>query len=149
MARKPILNFDGFAELLAKLERTQSGAIDEAAERCAKNAAELADQRLREQMQKAKVKPDLINGMPKPDIEREANAWHIKVGYIKEEHMNPANLSDAYKVILLNYGTPHRMENKGQVARRGFVRTAKRKATPQIKKMQEETLAEMMKGLKK
>lgn len=148
MARKPILSLDGFDELLAKIQKA-GGTIDQAADTCARKAADIADQNLRQAMQTAKVDSDLISKMPKPSVEKEANSWHVKVGYVKENRMDPDNLSEAYKVILLNYGTPHRTESKGQVKKKLFVRKAKRKSTAAIKKMEEETLNNMLGGLTK
>lgn len=139
------LKLDGFEELLKDIEaagRTMNSAVDS----CMKQSAQIAEKELKTQMQKARVPDDLTNAMPAPEIERDGNRVAARVGYKKGTH-DPKNLSDGYKVVFLNYGTPHRSVH-GRIAARGFIGKAKRKANPQIKKAQKETLEKILERLK-
>jgi hypothetical protein len=97
-------------------------------------------------MQAAGVDGDLISSMPPPTIEADGNRYRAAVGYKKGSY-DPSNPSDGYKVVFLNYGTPRRTMH-GKVAARGFIQKAKKKARPKIKKAQQETLDEILRGLK-
>lgn len=141
MARKSYieLNLYGFDDLLKKIE-SAGGSINGAVDRCMKKSAEIQETHLREQMRKSDVEADLINRMPPPVIQWSGNACTARVGYKKGEY-NPKNLSDGYKVVFINYGTP-------KITPRNFIKRAKSKAKPQIKKEQEVTLKEILEGLK-
>ena len=138
------LKLDGFEDLLTQIEKA-GGTIDSAATKCLKKSADIMDTELRKQMQAANVDSDLANSMPPPEIEVEGNRYTARVGY-KKGNYNPDNPSDGYKIVFLNYGTPHRTKH-GKVAARGFIKKAKKKATPQIKKAQTETLNKILGGL--
>ena len=99
------------------------------------------------QMQKANVDSGLINRMPPPEIEADGNRVTARVGY-KKGNYNPDNPSDGYKVVFANYGTPRRSKH-GQQPAKGFIKKAKKKASSRIKKVQAETLDEILGGLKK
>ena len=98
-------------------------------------------------MEKSDVPADLINRMPSPKIEKEANRIVARVGYEKGSY-DPKNLSDGFKIIFLNYGTPKRTKH-GKITARGFIARAKKKAATKIKKQQEDTLNDILGGLKK
>lgn len=138
------LQLDGFDELLKKIEKA-GGSIDAAAETCIKKSANIMEAELKTQMSKADVDSGLINQMPAPTIEKEGNRITARVGYKKGAY-NPNNISDGYKIVFLNYGTPKRKKH-GKIKARGFIAKAKNKARPQIKKQQEETLNEILGGL--
>lgn len=139
------LKLTGFDELFTKIQKA-GGSIDKAAEVCMKQSADIMEKELKSQMKKAEVKQHLINAMSPSQVFQDGNAFVAKVGYEKGEY-NPKNPSDAYKVVFLNYGTPKRTKRYGQVKARGFIQKARRKATPQIKKKQEETLNEILSRL--
>lgn len=107
-----------------------------------KESADIMDAELKAQMQKADVPAHLIAAMSPPQVFKDGNAFVAKVGYEKGEY-NSENPSDAYKVVFLNYGTPKRTKH-GKVKARGFIQKARKKATPQIKKKQEEVLNEIL-----
>lgn len=146
MAKSGItLKFDGFEELLKDIEaagRTMNSAVDS----CMEQSAQIAEKELKTQMRKSRVPDNLTNAMPSPEIEWEGNKCTARVGYKKGTY-DPKNLSDGYKVIFLNYGTPHR-KKYGHVAARGFIGKAKKKAAPQIKRAQKETLEKILERLK-
>lgn len=139
MAKKGIISFYGFDELLKKIEDA-GGTIDGAVTNCVKESEQIVQEEMKAQMRKKKVASDLIRRMPKPTIEKSGNAITARVGYKKGKY-NPKKLSDGYKAVFINYGTP-------RIKPRKFIDSTKRKARPQIKKMQEEALNEILKGLK-
>ena len=146
MAKSGItLKFEGFEELLKNIEAS-GRSINSAVDSCMKQSAQIAEKELKTQMRKSRVPDNLTNAMPSPEIEWEGNKCTARVGYKKGAY-DPENPSDAYKVVFLNYGTPHR-KKYGHVAARGFIGKAKKKATPQIKRAQKEALEKILERLK-
>ena len=141
MADKAMLQLNGFDELLQQIQKA-SGSIDQAANSCLRQSAQIMQSELKAQMQAADVDGDLINNMPPPQITVEGNNYRAAVGY-KKGNYDPNNPSDGYKVVFLNYGTPRRTKH-GKVAARGFIHQAKKKARPQIKKAQQQTLEKIL-----
>ena len=129
------LNIYGFDELLKKIE-SAGGTINKAVDICMKQSAKTQETYLKAQMRKTKVDTDLINRMPPPEIEWNGNSCTARVGYKKGDY-NPKELSDGYKAVFINYGTP-------RISPREFIKAAKNKAKPQIKKEQEETLNKIL-----
>lgn len=138
------LKLDGFDELLSKIQKA-GGSIDSAAESCLKKSASIMEAELKTQMSNTGVDGGLINRMPAPQIEREGNRITARVGYKKGAY-NPRDPSDGYKAVFINFGTPKRRKH-GKVKARGFIAKAKKKARPQIKREQEQTLKEILRGL--
>ena len=148
MARKPPVTLDGFEEMIEALTKAGND-LEAIAADCAKRSAEIADSNLRRQMSAAGgAASDMIGHLPKPSIEHEGNIWTVKVGFEMPDRLDERNPAEGHKAVFLNYGTPHRMEDKGQVAAQKFVTKARKKSVREIKKAQEESLAEMLKGLK-
>lgn len=146
MAKSGItLKFEGFEELLKEIE-SSGRSINSAVDSCMKQSAQIAEKELKTQMRKSHVPDNLTNAMPPPEIEWDGNQCAAKVGYKKGAY-DPENPSDAYKVVFLNYGTPHR-KKYGHVEARGFIGKAKKKASPQIKRAQKETLEKILERLK-
>lgn len=139
------LQLSGFDELLSNIEKA-GGSIDAAAETCLKKSANIMEAELKAQMSKAGVDGELINEMPAPTIEKEGNRITARVGYKKGAY-NPRDPSTAFKLIFLNFGTPKRKKH-GKIKARGFIAKAKKKARPQIKRQQETTLNEILRGLR-
>lgn len=140
------LKLTGFEEMLTAIEKA-GGSIDKAANQCMQKSAKLMDEELKAQMRTANVKSDLINRMPSPEVEKDGNRYTARVGFVKGEY-NPTKPSDAYKAIFLNYGTPRRTKH-GQVKARHFIENAKEKAKSKIENSQQQTLKEILGGLKK
>lgn len=140
------LKLTGFEEMLSAIEKA-GGSIDKAANQCMQKSAKLMDEELKAQMRSANVKSDLINRMPSPEVEKDGNRYTARVGFVKGEY-NPTKPSDAYKAIFLNYGTPRRTKH-GQVKARHFIENAKEKAKSKIENSQQQTLKEILGGLKK
>lgn len=138
------LKLDGFDELISKIEKAD-GNIDSAAESCLKNSASIMNAEIKTQMNNSGVDGGLIGRMPAPEIERDGNRITARVGYKKGAY-NPRDPSDGYKAVFINFGTPRRSKH-GKVKARGFIAKAKNKARPQIKKQQQETLNEILRGL--
>lgn len=140
------LKLTGFDKMLTAIEKA-GGSIDRAANQCMQKSAKLMDEELKAQMRSANVKSDLISRMPSPEIDKEGNRYTARVGFVKGEY-NPKKPSDAYKAIFLNYGTPRRTKH-GKVKARHFIEKAKKKAKSKIKNSQQQTLEEILGGLKK
>jgi HK97 gp10 family phage protein len=141
MASKAILQLKGFDDLLEQIQKA-GGSIDQAADSCLRQSAQIMEAELKSQMQAAGVDSGLINAMPPPQIKVKDNRYSAAVGYEKG-NFDPRNPSDGYKVVFLNFGTPRRTMH-GKVAARGFIKKAKDKARPQIKKAQQETLEKIL-----
>lgn len=142
------LNLDGFDEMLKKIEKA-GGNVDKASRRAMERAADIMQDELKAQMQAADEKnsmSNLIARMPSPTIENDYGRITARVGYKKGAY-NPDNLSDGYKAVFINYGTPRRTKH-GKVKARGFIQKAKRRAKPKIRKEQEKILDEILRGLK-
>jgi hypothetical protein len=135
------LQLSGFDELFEQIKKAE-GNVDKAAEQCLEESAQVMQSELKAQMQKSGVDSELIARMPPPELQRDGNALIARVGYKKGTY-NPDNLSDGYKVVFLNYGTPKRSKH-GKVEAKGFIDKAQRKARKQIKKKQEETLKKII-----
>lgn len=131
----------GFEELLKEIKKA-GGSIDKAVDSAMRQSAQIVQDELKEQMQRAGVDDDIIGVMPTSEIEKEGNRIAASVGYKKGAY-NPDNLSDGYKVVFLNYGTPHRTLH-GKMIAKGFIQKAKKKATPRVKKVQKEVFEKIL-----
>lgn len=137
------LNLYGFDDLLKKID-SAGGSINGAVDSCMRQSAQIQQKELKAQMRKSKVDKEdngLINRMPPPTIEWSGNTCTARVGYKKGDY-NPKELSDGYKVVFINYGTP-------KISPRDFIKAAKKKAKPQIKKEQETALNKILERLQK
>jgi len=140
------LKLEGFDDLLKEIEKA-GGSINTATRKCMVQSADIMESELKSKMSSADVDKDLISAMPPAEIESEGNRITARVGY-KKGAFNPDDPSDGFKVVFLNYGTPHRSQH-GKVAARGFIQKAKKAARKKIKAEQEKTLTEILKGLSK
>lgn len=149
------LKIEGLSEILLQIEKANKSA-DAAAERCIREAAEIMEDKLKEEM----VASDnqgvlgatgglffLAQQMPPYRVEKDFGKVSAHVGYHKGDY-DPKNISDGYKVIFVNYGTPRRPDKQGQIKGRGFIARAKRKAAPLIKAKEEKTLKEILENVK-
>ena len=140
MAKKSgILDLSGFDTILKKIEDA-GGSIDKSVDACMNKAGEILYKEQKSAMKVKKVADSLINRMEKPVLTKDFNFSKIVVGYEKGVY-NPQKLTDGYKAIFINYGTP-------KISPRKFVELAKKKAKPQVNKAAQETFNEILKGLK-
>lgn len=135
------LRMTGFEDLLTQIEKA-GGSINDATRDCMEKSAAIMQTELKSQMHAADVPEQLIDEMPNPKIEENGNRITAFVGY-KKGGYDPKNLSNGYKIVFLNYGTPRRKKH-GKVAPRGFIQVAKKQATPQIRKAQRATLKKIL-----
>ena len=140
MARKSMLQLNGFDELIKNIEAA-GGSIQGTVDSCIKQSANTMYNELKSQMAKKKVDGGLINRMPAPEVEWKDNACIARVGYKKGQY-NPKDLSDGYKAVFINYGTP-------RISPRNFIKKAKSNAKKQIKQQQEETLKKICERVKR
>lgn len=151
MARLKV-QLTGFDEMLKNIEKA-GGSINKAVDECIRKSADIVDTTLRNEMSKVNADAedhDLIKHMDKPEISQYGNNFTAQVGY-KLGKYDPKNLSEGYKALFLNYGTPRRKTHQGtpNVERpRGYIKKAKRVANPQVKKIQEDTLNKILEDLK-
>ena len=149
------LKLEGFDELLKDIQKA-SGDVDRATESALRQSAYTMQNELKNQMQKSNVDKGLISRMPQFLIEKDYGKITARVGYKKGAY-NPDNLSDGYKVVFANYGTPYRtkhgqikdISDGGKKLRLGFIDRAKRAAKRKIKKQQEEALNKILARLKR
>lgn len=141
------LKLDGFDELMNEIQKAE-GNVQKATEKCMEKSAEVMESTLKAEMQKSNVDSSLVNRMPKYTIENDYGEITARVGYKKGSY-DPKNISDGYKVVFINYGTPNKIDKDGEphIAKRGFIQRAKNKSKSKIKKTQEQTLKEILKGL--
>lgn len=151
------LQIKGFEDLLNNIEAA-GGSMTSACESALKGSADIMQKELKAEMQSSNVPADLINAMPNFEVSTSGNRTTARVGYKKGTY-NPNNLSDGYKVVFLNYGTPRRSQHgriqegsnmaAGGTLRLGFIQRAKDNARPKIRKMQKQALTKILERLKK
>lgn len=147
MARSGItLKLDGFSEMIKQIEKA-NGNADRIVESVMRESAKIVEGDLkRELIATGDDSEGLAARMPAPDVTMQHGVCRASVGWEKGAY-DPNNLSDGYKVVMLNYGTPNR-EKHGKVKARGFIRKAKRKATPKVKEQQAQAFKKIVEGLK-
>ena len=138
------IKLEGFDKLVDAISKSE-GKIDIVADMCITKSANIMNDELKSKMTVAGVDEGLIQRMPAPIVEHEGNIYSAKAGYKKGTY-DPTNLSDGYKALFLNYGTPRRTQH-GKVRARGFIAKAKKDAKPKIKKAQKEALDDILKGI--
>lgn len=143
------LKLEGFEELLKQIEKAGE-KIEPVVKKTIEQSADLMQDELQNEMQKSNVPRDLINRMPPPKFEEDHGRFTARVGYKKGSY-NPDNISDGYKVVFLNYGTPYRKKHgkikEGGKIKLGFITRAKNRAKKKITKQQENALKEILRGL--
>ena len=137
---------EGWHDLIREIEKA-GGKIDKAVTVCQERSANVMQHELVDQMQRSKVDSELISRIPSPVVENNHGVITARVGYKKGSY-NPQNISDGYKVVFINYGTPRRKKH-GKIQPRGFITKAKNKARKNIKAEQEKAFNEILEGLKK
>lgn len=140
------LKLEGFEDLIKEVEAA-GGNVDKACDSAIRQSAFIMNSELKNAMKSADVPADLISKMDEPEINKEGNQFYARVGYRKGAY-NPANPSDGYKVVFLNYGTPNRTMH-GKVKERGFIQKAKKTAKRRIKKEQENAFKKIIERLKR
>ena len=140
------LQLSGFDELLEQIEKA-GGTIDRAVESCLNQSAHIMQSELKSEMQKSGVDSDLIDRMPTPELQKDGNTMIARVGYKKGAY-NPNDISDGYKVVFSNYGTPRRSKH-GKIEAKGFIDRAQKNARKRIKKAQREALEKILERVSK
>ncbi len=146
MARLKV-QLTGFDEIIKKIEKA-GGSVNESVDKCVRKSADVLDTELRNAMIKAKADSpthSLVKNMDKPEISWEGNKCFAKVGY-RLKNYDPNNLTDGFKALFFNYGTPRRKPSQERA--REYIKKAKTKANPIVKKEQQDTLNEILEDLK-
>lgn len=140
------LKLEGFEEFLKDIEEA-GGSVDKATESAVRQSAQIFQAELKSEMKSSDLSPRLADRMPPFTIEKSGNKTTARVGF-KETPYHPKELSDYYKAIFANYGTPHRQKH-GHEKARGFIQKAKRRARPKMKKQQKIALMKILERLKR
>lgn len=136
----------GFEDLLNDIEAA-GGKMAEACDSAVRQSAQIVQSELKSKMKEAGVADSLVSEMPPFSVERNGNVVTAYVGYTKGVY-DPKDPSDGYKVVFLNYGTPHRTKH-GKIVARGFIQAAKKSANPKVKKAQKQALEKILERLKR
>ena len=128
----------GFNEMFEKIQNAR-GDLDDVASKIVSESADIIHQDYQTAITSAGVSSSLANRMPAPDIEHNGDAYMAHVGYIKGPYV-PDDISDGYKAVFLNYGTP-------RIAPRNFVADMKKTAAPKVRKKQKEIFSKALEEL--
>lgn len=147
---KGTLELKGFDEYIQNLQDV-GGKLEREGKECFLECTKEVTTQLRKKSKEAGLKDSLRNTMKSETILHDsAGVWYFEAGWQKGKP-NYKNLSDAYKVLFYNYGTPRRSTkkgaNRGKIQAHGFIGNAKRAAYRRCKKIQSEFLANVTKGL--
>ncbi len=150
MARKSILQISGFDEMLKKIEAS-SAAAEKIAKKTAQDCGEILKTEIVKQAKSAGLPDNLVNQISEDFEAERSGKFRYLVGWQKEEHKRGEPLTDSEKVIVANYGTPERFTasgaSRGKIKKLNFLKKAKAKAKPVIKKRIEQGYAELSKEL--
>lgn len=156
------LNLKGFEKMLEEIERA-GGDIESSTEEAIRKSAACVEDELQKACAQSNVPESVSRGI-RTDIMWSGNRCMAQVGWELGSY-NPHNIGTGYKAIFLNYGTPKRSvreegvrvilgdtwvtegKNRGAIAPRNFIQTAKEASGKQVKKIQQETLKEILKEL--
>lgn len=146
MASKAVIKLEGFEELLKEIDKA-GGSIDAAVERAVQKSADIVEEQLRAACPNADIASEIEQTRPV----MQHNVCKGAVGW-KMGNYDPKNPSAGYKAVFLNYGTARRYTkagaDRGAIEARGFISTAKKKSKKLVKNVQEETLREILGGIK-
>lgn len=158
------LNLKGFSKMLEEIQQA-GGNVESATEQALRNCAKVVEDELQKSCNQNNV-PESISSAIRTETEWSGNRCFATVGWELGSY-NPQNISTGYKAVFLNYGTPTRTvskdgihlmlggewvtegKNRGAIAPRNFIQTAKEASTKQVKQIQRDTLDEILKGLAK
>lgn len=137
------VNFDS---LLNKIKKA-GGDIEKATWDAARKGGRVYYQTLVEECKKSGVPDHLIDKI-RFNCLRDASGsrFAVVVGWYMDNY-DPADPSEGYKVVFLNYGTPRRESskgNRGYINGRGFIGRSKKKSRKLIKQAQEEFLKSVL-----
>ena len=137
------VNFDS---LLNKIKKA-GGDIEQATWDAARKGGRVYYQTLVEECRKSGVPDHLIDKIRFNCLrDSSGSRFAVVVGWYMDNY-DPADPSEGYKVVFLNYGTPRRESsrgNRGYIDGRGFIGRAKKKAQKPIKQAQEEFLKSVL-----
>lgn len=148
------IQLTGFDELYKEFEKAGKQAEIEG-RKCFERCAEVIYDELHDKAQQAGLDENLLEKMDDRMIE-DHGIWRYEVGWRKQKPTTGNPLPDTYKVMFYNYGTPMRKTKGGQNRGRekphpegshGFIKKAKLSSKNKVKKIQQNALKEILKGL--
>jgi HK97 gp10 family phage protein len=156
------LNLKGFSKMLDEIQQA-GGNVESATEEALRKCAGVVENELRNACNQNNV-PGSISSEIRTEVDWIGNRCSATVGWELGSY-NPKNISTGYKAVFLNYGTPKRTvskdgirimlggdwvtegKNRGAIAPRNFIQTAKEASAKQVKKIQKDTLDDILKEL--
>jgi HK97 gp10 family phage protein len=156
--RTGTIELTGFDELWEACKKAGKDAEIEG-RKCFEHCAEVIYDELEAKAVQAGLDGRLVEQINEDMIENtKAGVWYCSIGWKKQRPAKNGKLPDTYKVMFYNYGTPSdRYTKKGAYRGKesahppnshGFIKKAKLAAKNKTVKIQKETLAKILKGLK-
>lgn len=139
------LDIKGFEKLLERVQEAE-GDIESATTQALSESAAAVAAELRSAASAAGVPGSVTSGITQDAPKWEGNKCSVSVGW-KVGSYDPRNLSQGFKAIFLNYGTPHRTQH-GKVQGKRFIAAAKSAATSKARSAQKKAFNDILKGLK-
>lgn len=147
------INLKGFEKMLEDLQAA-GGNVERAAAETIRESARVVEAELRAET-KADDIPDDIPAEIQAKTSSSGDRYEAEVGWELGTY-HPADPSAGYKAIFLNYGTVRRTtkagKNRGEIPKRKreqqFIYTAKKKAQPKVRKLQNEMLKKALEDLR-
>lgn len=132
------LNIDGFDELIQKLQESNKN-VKEIIHKVSTEGKQIVEEEYKNQMRLKNVDSGLISRMDPSSIETDGSITTVEVGYKKGQY-HPKDISDGYKAIFINYGTP-------RIKPRNFIKATKKKVKRQLEKKYQKALSEILEEL--
>ncbi len=149
---KPILQINGFDEMIKKFE-SASKAAERIGKETAKDCGEILKGEIVTQAKSAGLADHLVNQLQEDFEAERSSKFRYLVSWEKKKSNGGEPLTDSEKVIVANYGTPERTTqagaSRGKMPKLNFLKKAKTKAKPKIKRRIEQGYAELNKELEK
>jgi hypothetical protein len=147
---KGTIELKGFDEFIQNLQDA-GGKIDREGKACFEKCAKETEAQLIAKAKSAGLDPKLLRELKSETIQNNsAGVWYFETGW-KKGKPDANKISDAYKVLFYNYGTPKRTtkkgQNRGKEKTTNFIANAKRAAARKCKKVQKDFLQDITKGL--
>lgn len=163
MAKKAVLEIKGFEEFYEKLKQMEVDADKVAAQKF-EECMDILETEMRKKATAADLSPRLIGKITRQTWGtnlKNTGEWMGAVGWKTTKVKNP--LSDFYKVVFYNYGTPTRHAHndkqriningkwvtlgtsRSAVKKHGFIKKAKLAASRKTSTLMKKTLKEMLK----
>lgn len=146
MARSGIkIELSGFEEILRKIDKA-GGDSKKAVGTAINRSITVYHESLKKHLRAAtKNYKNLEADIKVSNVTWSGDECSAEVGWQLGDY-DPKNLSEGYKAVFLNYGTPRRQPT--QIKGRKFIASAKKSVKKEVKTLYEKTFDEILRGLK-